>query len=73
MDRTVKALLIVIAVGIWANVALQPLWAQQTPRQTLAFVDYARLIQERRSAGDSEAEIQTLLLTHIAGNTTVPR
>lgn len=72
-DRTTKALLLAIAIGLWVNVAgawLRPVSIQaQGTGQALAFVDYWQLVQEQRERGVDVQDIQVLLLSHIAGNT----
>ena len=77
VDRTTKALLLAIALGLWANFvgtwmrAVPVEAAQASNRKALAFVDYAQLVDEKEKQNWSASDIQILLLTHIAGNTAV--
>ena len=74
-DRTTKALLLVIAVGLWMNLAsawTQPvpvIAAQSSARSVIDFIDYWQLAEEKREQGETVDDIQVLLLAHIAGNT----
>ena len=69
MDRTAKIFLFVIAVGIWVNVAWRPTSPQPGAGPMVSLADYLQLIDEQRKQGKTEAEVQTVLLAHVAAHT----